>query len=99
MATCKTDLPSTCPLRAFVPSPLAVAAVFHPKKTQLKPSKIHAHDAKNPFAQIDGMDDPDDEEERLEGLQQIISDSTAQAAAAAVAAATETAKSPDESSV
>ncbi|CAN0090698.1 unnamed protein product, partial [Ectocarpus fasciculatus] len=32
--------------------------------------------------EIDGMEDPDDEEEKLEGLQQIISDSTAHATAA-----------------
>lgn len=49
--------------------------------------------------QIDGMDDPD-EEEKLEGLQQIISDSTSAAAAASTAAAeAEVAKSPDETSV
>lgn len=43
------------------------------------------------------MDDPD-EEERLEGLQQIISDSTANATANVTASA-EAAKTPDETSV
>lgn len=50
-------------------------------------------------AQIDGMGDPD-EDEKLDGLQQIISASTnAAAAAAAPSAAAEPVKSPDETSV
>lgn len=50
------------------------------------------------FLQIDGMDD--EENEKLEGLQQIISDSTAAAAAGAPpSAGVDPSKSPDETSV
>lgn len=46
---------------------------------------------------IDGMDDPE-EEEKLDGLQQIISDSTS-AAVAASSAVADASKTPDETSV
>lgn len=50
------------------------------------------------FGQIDGMDD--EENEKLEGLQQIISDSTAAAAAGAPpSSGVDPSKSPDETSV